>query len=83
MTYDESPVDVKYQHCQKAMEILRNNFKDPKTDMAAIDDAYRNCVENGATEWNVGQLRLTIIETNAMRGYDEFCPLDEVTTLFD
>lgn len=32
MTYDESPVDVKYQHCQKAMEILRNNVKDPKTD---------------------------------------------------
>lgn len=82
MTYDESPVDVKYEHCKKAIEILRSNVKSPET-MAAIDDAYKNCIENGATEWNVGQLRLTIIETNAMRGYDEFCPLDEVTVLFD
>ncbi|BBH25458.1 hypothetical protein SG0102_03920 [Intestinibaculum porci] len=82
MTYDESPVEVQYERCKQAMEILRNNVKDAAT-MAAIDDAYKNCQENGATQWNVGQLRLTIIETNAMRGYDEFCPLDEVTSLFD
>ncbi|MDD6348669.1 hypothetical protein [Intestinibaculum porci] len=82
MTYDESPVEVQYERCKQAMEILRNNVKDAQT-MAAIDDAYKNCQENGATQWNVGQLRLTIIETNAMRGYDEFCPLDEVTSLFD
>lgn len=82
MTYDESPVEVQYERCKQAIEILRNNVKDAAT-MVAIDDAYKNCQENGATQWNVGQLRLTIIETNAMRGYDEFCPLDEVTSLFD
>lgn len=83
MTYDESSTDIKYQHCKKAMEILRTNVKDPKKDMAGVDDAYRNCEENGATPWNVAQLRLTIIRLNATRGYDDFCPLDEVTALFD
>lgn len=83
MSYDTSPVAEKYERCKKAVEILKKNTKDPEHDMAGVLDALRNCEENGATVWNVSQLRLTIIELNAMRGYDDFCPLDEVTALFD
>ena len=61
MTYDESPVEVQYERCKQAMEILRNNVKDAQT-MAAIDDAYKNCQENGATRvfysWTTSYFKL-------------------------
>ena len=46
-----------------------------------------SCQSFGADEWNVSQLRLAIIETDAALAYNEetgeFNPNEEVIALFD
>ena len=87
MSYDSSTVEEKYKRCQQAVELLKIQTNNDTDALAEVFHALSDCQSFGADLWNVSQLRLAIIETDAKLAYNketgEFNPNEKVIALFD
>ena len=87
MSYDSSTIEEKYKRCQQAVELLKIQTNNDTKALSEVLRALSDCQSFGADEWNVSQLILAIIETDAALAYNEetgeFNPNEEVIALFD
>jgi|GEM_PF-1655215 len=81
--YNDCNTQERYERMMQAYELLKDNVANESA-LYNIKAILRDIKDDSdINEVSVGMLRREIAICNATRGYEDFCPLDEVTALLD